>query len=48
MIINRIGWYNHLRHRQTTTEKYEKNGDGWFSRFHDDNKMSYKDILSIT
>ena len=40
-------WCNkHLRH--TTTEKYENNWKGGYFRFHDDNNMSYRYILSIT
>ena len=40
-----IWWYNHNRH--TTKEKYDNKVKGlnfWF----DDNKMSYKCIMSIT
>ena len=32
----------------TTTEKYDNNGKGGYFRFDDENKMSYKYILSIT
>ena len=39
-------WYNHLRH--TTTEKNVDNMKGRYFRFHDDNKMSYEYIPSIT
>ena len=27
--------------------KYDKNGKGWYFRFHDNDKMSYEYILSI-
>ena len=45
-ISDRIWCNTHLRH--TTTEKYENNGKGGYFRFDDDNKMSYRYILSIT
>ena len=40
-------WCNiHLRH--TTTEKYDNNGKSGYFLFDDDNKVSYRYILSIT
>ena len=44
-ISNRIWCNKHLR--PTTTEKYDNNGKGGHLRFDDDNKMSYRYILSI-
>ena len=45
-VRDRIWCNKHLRHK--TTEKYDNNGKGWYFQFDDDNKMSYKYILSIT
>ena len=45
MIDDKIWWCNHLR--RTATEKYDKNGKGWYFGFDDDNKMGYEYILSI-
>ena len=43
---DRILWYKNLKH--TTTENYENDGKDWYCRSDDDNKMTYKDILSTT
>ena len=45
-ISDRILCNKHPRH--TTTEKYDTNGKGGYSRFDYDNNMSYRYILSIT
>ena len=44
-ISDKIWCNKHLR--RTTAEKYENNEKGGYFRFDDDNKMSYRYILSI-
>ena len=44
-ITDTINCYNHLRY--ATTERHKNNGKGWYFWFEDDNRMSYKYILSI-
>ena len=44
--IDSIWWYNYLRH--TTMEKYDNNVKGWYFRFVDGDKVSYKYIFSAT
>ena len=38
----------YIWNRKHTMVQYDNNGKGWYFQFHDDNKVSYKCILSIT